>query len=115
MAQASADDLTRVEVQRKVRPRIATSHPAIDFFSVGPQCGGHSAFGRGTIRPRGSRRNVAFAIEAFAKFGIGSGHMFVECVAAALFVASQVIAVRIVRLPGGCSSGLVLGTASVAP
>jgi hypothetical protein len=45
------------------------------------------------ISPRGSRGNIALAFEAFAKLRVTAADVLVERVAAALFVAGQIVAI----------------------
>jgi hypothetical protein len=55
--------------------------------------GGDGFFGGGTIGPSGGGGDIALAFEAFAEFVVGAADVFLERVTAALFVASEIIAI----------------------
>jgi hypothetical protein len=60
---------------------------------IGADCGGDGLFGGSEIGPRGSGGDVALAIQALAELIVGTAYVFVEGVAAASFVAGEVVAI----------------------
>ena len=95
----AANRAASVEVQREIRTRKTTRVPAIDPILIATQRSGNRFFGSGAIRPSGSGGNVALAVEAFAKFFVGTADVFVERVSAALLVAAEIIAIARAGLP----------------
>jgi hypothetical protein len=93
VAHGAADGVACVEVEREVGAWIAAIIPAIDFGLVCAEGGGDGFFGGGAIGPGGGGGDVALAFKAFAELVVGAADVFVECVAAALFVASEVVAI----------------------
>jgi hypothetical protein len=93
VAQCTADGVACVEMQRKVGARIATVVPTIDLRLVCAEGGGDGFFGGVAIRPGGSGGDVTLAFEALAEFVVGAADVFVESVAAALFVAGEIVAI----------------------
>lgn len=93
MAHGAADGVARVKMQREIRTGVAALGPAIDLFVICAEDCGDGFFGGREVRPRRSSGDVAFAIEAFAKLVVGAADVLVECVAAAVFVATEVVAI----------------------
>jgi len=83
--------MTCVKMQREICARITAFVPAIDFDLVGAESGGNGLFSGSKIGPCRSGRDVAFALEALAELIVGAADMLVESVAAALFIACQIV------------------------
>jgi hypothetical protein len=81
------------EMQGEVGARIAAIVPAINLGLICTERGGNGFFGGGAIGPGGSGGDVALAFEALTEFVVGAADVFVERVAAALFVASEIVAI----------------------
>lgn len=93
MMHGAANRAASVKVQREIRTRKTALVPAIHLLLISTQSSGDGFFGGGAIGPSGSGGDVALAIEAFAKLGVGAADVFVERVATALFVAPEIVAI----------------------
>jgi hypothetical protein len=93
MVHGATDGMAGVEMEREIRARVAAPFPAIDFGLIRPKRSSDGFFGRGEIGPSRSGGNVTLAVEAFAEFGVCASDVFVDGVATALFIASEIVAV----------------------
>ncbi len=82
-----------VEVQREVSSGITAFVPAINLALVRTQSCGDRFFGGVKVGPGGSSGDVALVIEAFAQLVVGAADVLVQRMAAALFVASEIVAI----------------------
>ena len=89
----ATDGTAGVEMQCEIWTRITAIRPTIDLGLIGADCGGDGLFGGSEIGPRGSGGDVALAIQALAELIVGTAYVFVEGVAAASFVAGEVVAI----------------------
>ena len=99
MMHRAANRAASVKVKREVGARVTAFIPAIDFILICAHSGGDGFFRGGAIGPRRSGGNVALAVEAFAKLCVGAANVFVERVAAALFVATKIVAITCAGFP----------------
>src|SRR5579862_5636642 len=90
-------------MQGQIGPRVTAIVPAIDFRLVRAEGGGDGFFGGGKIGPGGGGGDITLAVETFAELVVGAADVLVERVAAALFVAAEVVAIA--------RRGVTVGTA----
>jgi hypothetical protein len=89
----TTDWTARIEMQREICARIAAFVPTIDLLLICMNRRGDGFFRGVEIRPRRSGGNIPLAFKAFAKLCVGAADMLVERVAAAPFVASEIVAI----------------------
>lgn len=111
-----------VEMQGEIRTRVAAFIPTIDFALVGANGSSDGFFSCVQIGPCGGGGDIAFAIETFAKLRVGAADVLVEGVAAALFVAREIVAIASVgasfgiawlRVSGWCGCGCLTARSAI--
>lgn len=95
----AANRAASVEMQREVGARETALVPAINFALARTESCGNGFFRGGAIGPSGGSGNVALAVEAFAQLVVGAADVFVERMAAALFIAAEIVAIACAGLP----------------
>jgi hypothetical protein len=78
-------------MQREIWTRIGALVPSINLLLICMDGRGDGFFRGVEIGPRRSCRNIALAFKAFAKLRVGAADVLVERVAAALFVAGEIV------------------------
>src|SRR5689334_7710552 len=91
--QRAADGMRRVAIiiEHQVRVPARTGKPAGNFIAVLFEYGAHNTFRRFAIRVSRGGGDVRFALEALAKFVVGSAYVLAQGMSARLFVLRQIV------------------------
>ena len=100
--QRAADGMRRVAIiiEHQVRVPARPRKPAGNFIAVLFEYGAHNALGRFTIRVSRSGGDVRFALEALAKFVVGSSYVLTQGMSTHLFVLRQSVSGSGAERPG---------------
>ena len=102
-AQGSSKGTRRVAVviENKIRVSALACEPEKDFVALPRQGRAYGRFGALAVGPGRRSRDMAFSLEALAKLGIGTPHVFAQRVAAGGFVPLK--RMPRLRISNGCS------------
>jgi hypothetical protein len=89
--QAAPDRTASIIVQGQVGARIASFHPAVDASLFCLKCFRNGRFRRLAVGPCRSRRN-ALSPQPLSQLFVGRSNVFLQRVAASLFIASKIVA-----------------------